>query len=289
MTPQPAFAGSPPLSSERPIAIVTGATSGIGRWIALGMARAGHHVIVIGRDRARGIATQTWIDQQVPRASTELLIADLSLLSETRNAGKRIAARYSRISVLINNAGVFESRPIATAEGHDRVLATNLLCPFVLTQVLLPLLVAGAPSRIINVGSSTSDRAQIDPDALVLGRRWAMRRAYSQSKLALMMTTFRLANRLRGTGVVANVVHPGLVATGLVRTGGLIGLVWRGLALTALTEEQGADTPLHAALAPELGSVSGIYLKGRRAVPPNRQALDPDLLERVWQATERLT
>ena len=277
------------MASERPIAIVTGATRGIGRWIALGMARAGHHVVVIGRDRARGIATQTWIDQQVPRASTELLIADLSLLSETRDAGKRIAARYSHISVLINNAGVFEARPIATAEGHDRVLATNLLCPFVLTQMLLPLLVAGAPSRIINMGSSTSDRAQIDPDALVLGRRWAMRRAYSQSKLALMMTTFRLANQLRGTGVVANVVHPGLVATGLVRTGGLIGLVWRGLALTALTEEQGADTPLHAALAPELGSVSGIYLKGRQAVPPNRRALDPNLLERVWQATERLT
>ncbi|GEP59897.1 short-chain dehydrogenase [Reyranella soli] len=253
------------------------------------MARAGHHVVVIGRDRARGIATQTWIDQQVPQARTELLIADLSLLSETRNAGRRIADRYSRISVLINNAGVFEPRPIATEEGHDRVLATNLLCPFVLTQVLLPLLVAGAPSRIINIGSSTSDRAQIDPDALVLGRRWAMRRAYSQSKLALMMTTFRLANRLRGTGVVANVVHPGLVATGLVRTGGLIGLVWRGLALTALTEEQGADTALHAALAPELGSVTGIYLKNRRATAPNRQALDPGLLERVWQATERLT
>ena len=276
-------------AGERPIAVVTGATGGIGRWIAHGMARAGHDVILIGRDRARGVAAQTWIDRQVPGAETELLIADLSLLSETRDVGQRIAARHSRISVLINNAGVFEARPIATAEGHDRVLATNLLCPFVLTQVLLPLLVAGAPSRIINIGSSTSDRAEIDPDNLVLGRRWTMRGAYSQSKLALMMTTFGLARRLEGTGVVANVVHPGLVATGLVRTGGLIGLVWRGLALTALTEEQGADTPLHAALAPELGSVSGLYLKERRAVPPNRRALDPDLVERVWQATARLT
>lgn len=281
-------ARSPP-SSEQALTIVTGATGGIGRWIALGMARAGHHVILIGRDRARGLATQTWIDRQMPRASTELLIADLSLLSETRKVGGLIAARHSRISVLINNAGVFDSRPVETAEGHDRVLATNLLSPFVLTQALLPLLVAGAPSRIVNVGSSTSDRARIDPDNLVLGRRWAMRRAYSQSKLALMMTTFTLADRLRGTGVVANVVHPGLVATGLVRTGGLIGLAWRGLALAALTEEQGAATPLHAALAPEFGSVSGIYLKDRRAVPPNRLALDPALRERVWRATERLT
>jgi NAD(P)-dependent dehydrogenase (short-subunit alcohol dehydrogenase family) len=282
--PQPAVP-----ECERPIAVITGATGGIGRWIALGMARAGYHVTLIGRDRARGKAAQAWINRNVPRASTELLIADLSLLSETRAVAELIAARHSRISVLINNAGVFESRPIATAEGHDSVLATNLLCPFVLTQVLLPSLVAGAPSRIVNIGSSTSDRARIDPDSLVLGRRWAMRRAYSQSKLALMMITFALASRLSGTGVVANVVHPGLVATGLVRAGGVIGLVWRSLALMALTEEQGADTPLHAALAPELASASGLYLKDRRAVPPNRRALNPDLVERVWQAVERLT
>ena len=282
--PQPAV-----LECERPIAVITGATGGIGRWIALGMARAGHHVTLIARDSARGMAAQAWINRNVPQASTELLIADLSLLSETRAVGELIVARHPRISVLINNAGVFESRPIATAEGHDRVLATNLLSPFVLTQVLLPSLVAGAPSRIVNIGSSTSDHARIDSDNLVLGRRWAMRRAYGQSKLALMMITFSLANRLKGTGVVANVVHPGLVATGLVRTGGVIGLVWRGLALMALTEEQGADTPLYAALSPKLASVSGLYLKGRRAVPPNRRALEPDLVERVWQATERLT
>jgi NAD(P)-dependent dehydrogenase (short-subunit alcohol dehydrogenase family) len=288
MAPRPASGDSPALVSERPVTVVTGATGGIGRWIALGMARAGHHVILIGRDRGRAMAARTWIDRQVPQASTELLIADLSLLSETRNAARDIAARYSRLSVLINNAGVFDSRPIATAEGHDRVLATNLLCPFVLTEELLPLLVAGAPSRIVNVGSSTSDHARIDPDNLVLGRRWTMRGAYSQSKLALMMTTFHLATRLKGTGVVANVVHPGLVASGLVRSGGVIGLVWRGLAFAALTEEQGAATPLHAALAPELAAASGLYLKDRRAVPPNPRALDPDLLERVWQATERL-
>ena len=274
---------------QRPIAIVTGATGGIGRWIALGMARAGHRVILIGRDPARGTAVQEWIDRQAPQAQTELLIADLSLLSQTRDVARCIAVRHPRISVLINNAGVFEARPIATAEGHDRVLATNLLSPFVLTQSLLPLLVAGAPARIVNVGSSTSDRAQIDPGRLVLGRHWAMQRAYAQSKLALMMVTFRLADRLKGTGVVANVVHPGLVATGLVKSGGVIGLAWRVLAFAARTEEQGAETPLYAALASELASVSGLYLKDRRAVPPNPRALDRDLAERVWQATERLT
>jgi NAD(P)-dependent dehydrogenase (short-subunit alcohol dehydrogenase family) len=246
-------------------------------------------VVLVGRDEARGRAAQSWISERLPRADTELFLADLSLLADTRAVGHHIVSRHARISLLINNAGIFDARPIATSEGHDRVLATNLLCPFVLTQVLLPALKAGAPSRIVNVGSSTSDRARIDPDDLVLGRRWTMVGAYSQSKLALMMTTFALAKRLDGTGVVANVVHPGLVASGLVRTGGLIGLAWRGLALTALTEEQGADTPLYAALSAELGSISGVYLKNRRAVSPNRRALDPALVERVWKATERLT
>jgi NAD(P)-dependent dehydrogenase (short-subunit alcohol dehydrogenase family) len=116
-----------------------------------------------------------------------------------------------------------------------------------------------------------------------------MVRAYGQSKLALMMTTFALAKRLEGTGVVANVVHPGLVATGLVRNGGIIGLVWRCMAPFALSGEQGADTALYAALASELATASGLYLKNRRAVRPNCRALDPVLVERVWTATERLT
>jgi NAD(P)-dependent dehydrogenase (short-subunit alcohol dehydrogenase family) len=272
----------------QPVAVVTGAMGGIGRWIAAGLARSGHHVVLVGRNRIRGEAAQRWIEREVVSASTELVIADLSLLSATREAGALVTSRHPRVSVLINNAGIFDATRAETAEGHERVLATNLLSPFVLTQVLLPVLLAGAPSRIIAVGSSTADRARIDPANLALGRHWTMQRAYSQSKLALMMTTFALAKRLEGTGVVANVVHPGLVATGLVRTGGVIGLVWRCLARFALTERQGADTPLYAALAPALATVSGAYLKDRRIVLPNPRALDLVLLERVWKATERL-
>jgi NAD(P)-dependent dehydrogenase (short-subunit alcohol dehydrogenase family) len=269
--------------------VVTGALGGIGRWIALELARAGRHVVLIGRDRARGQAVLAWIAAQVPHASLEFLAADLSLLSATRDAGNRILSRHPRIALLVNNAGIFDAAPITTAEGHERVLATNLLSPFVLTNLLLPALQAGAPARIVNVGSSTSDRAHIDPDHLELGARWDMQRAYGQSKLALMMTTFALARRLEGTHVTANIVHPGLVASGLVRTRGIIGLVWRGLALFALSEEQGADTPLYAALAPDLAGCSGVYLKRRQAVPPNRQALDPALVERVWMATQSLS
>jgi NAD(P)-dependent dehydrogenase (short-subunit alcohol dehydrogenase family) len=265
-----------------------GATGGIGRWIALGLARAGHHTILVGRDRARADAAQAWIAEHVPQATTEILIADLSLLAATRELGDAILARHPNIAVLINNAGIFDANRALTAEGHERVLATNLLSPFVLTRALLPALQAGAPSRIVTVGSSTSDSARIDPDRLALGARWTMVQAYGQSKLAAMMMTFAFARHLAGTGVVANVVHPGLVASGLVRTGGAIGFVWRCMAPFALSEEQGADTPLAAALAPEFANVSGLYLKSRRAVPPNPQARDPVLTERVWAATQRL-
>lgn len=270
------------------MAIVTGATGGIGRWIALGLARAGHHTILVGRDPARAQAAQDWIAERVPRASSEPMIADLSLLAATRALGETIAARHRKIAVLVNNAGIFDATRVVTAEGHERVLATNLLSPFVLTRALLPALMDGAPSQIVTVGSSTSDNAVIDPDGLVLGPRWTMVQAYGQSKLAAMMMTFAFARHLAGTGVVANVVHPGLVASGLVRTGGAIGFVWRCLAPFALSEEQGADTPLEAALAPEFAKPSGVYLRTRRAVPPNRQARDPVLVERVWAATQRL-
>jgi NAD(P)-dependent dehydrogenase (short-subunit alcohol dehydrogenase family) len=278
----------PAVETRRPIAVVTGGSGGIGRWIALGLARAGYHVVLIGRDRARGEAAQAWIARQTPQATTDLLIADLSVLAATRAAGRCVLSRYSKIAVLVNNAGVFDSEPVTTVEGHNRVLATNLLSPFVLTQMLLPALRAAAPARIVMIGSSMSDRTRISPDHLVLARRWTMVRAYSQSKLALMMITFALSRRLEGTGVVANVVHPGLVATGLVRTGGVIGIAWRCLARVALSEAQGADTPLYAALAPEFATLSGVYVKKRRVVRPNRQALDPGLVEEVWTATERL-
>ena len=270
------------------VAVVTGAAGGIGRWIALGLAQAGHRVVLIGRDQARGEAARTWIAGQSPGAQTELVLADLSSMAQTRAAGRAIAARHPSLAILVLNAGVFRTRREPTAEGHEMVVAVNHLSPFVLCDELDAALRAGAPSRIVTIGSSTSDRARIDPQNLELERGWNMVRAYSQSKLAVMMATFTRASHLAGSGVTANVVHPGTVGTGLVRAGGPIGLAWRLMALGTLTEQQGAATPLHAALAPGLSDVTGQYFKARGSVEPNRRARDPDLLARVWTATERL-
>lgn len=269
-------------------AVVTGGAGGIGRWIALGLVRAGHRVVLVGRDPERGEAARSWIAQQAPGAVTELALCDLSSLAATRTLGQGIAARHGQVSLLVNNAGVFRARRERTAEGHETVLAVNHLAPFVLTQVLGGALRAGAPSRIVNVGSSMSDHARVRPDDLELERGWGMVRAYGQSKLALMMTTFEWARRLEGSGVTANVVHPGMVATGLVRSPGVIGLAWGAMARFILTEEQGADTPVHVATAPEFAAVTGAYVKRRTQVAPNRRAEDAALRARVWDATVRL-
>ncbi len=275
--------------AENSVAVVTGATGGIGKWIALGLARAGHHVVLTGRDPGRGHAAEAWINAQAPKATTELHLVDLSSLAATRELGKVLVERHSQISVLVNNAGVFLHRREVTPEGHEKVLATNHLSPFLLSNALEPALRACGAARIVTVGSDTSDKARIDPGNLELQRGWNYLRAYRRAKLAQMMTTFVLAERLAGTGVTANVVHPGAVATGLVRAPGLIGLSWKIMAPFLLTEQQGADTPLYAAGSPELASMTGKYLKKRVAVAPNRLAADAALRQEIWAETERLT
>lgn len=270
------------------VAVVTGATGGIGRWIALGLMRAGYHVVMVCRDPERSSALADWICTHEPGARFAIKHADLRSLQATRDIALEIAREYPRIEVLVNNAGMFSARRERTIEGFDVVLALNHLAPHVLSHTLEPALRAGAPSRIVNIGSSTSDRASINAANLELNRGWGMVRSYSRSKLAMMMSTFVLAERLRGTGVVANVVHPGTVATGLIRERGLIGLAWRAMAPFLRTEEQGASSPLHAALSIEWAAITGAYMKDRVAVPPNRRARDPELMAAVDAETWRL-
>lgn len=274
------------MTAPRAVAVVTGATGGIGRFIALGLARAGMHVVVVGRDAGRGAAALALVRERVAGASVELMLADLSSMAETRALGARIVAAHPAVSVLVNNAGVFRARRGETAEGHEMVLAVNHLSPFVLTRALVPVLGAGA--RVVTVGSDASERAGIDPDDLELKRGWNLWRAYARSKLAVTMQTFEWARRLHGQGVTVNVVHPGFVATGIVRTPGIIGVAWKVLRLAGRTEEQGAETPLHAALDAGLAGVTGAYFKDKAAAAPNRLALDRGLVGRVWAATERL-
>ena len=168
------------------------------------------------------------------------------------------------------------------------ILAVNHLAPFVLTNALEPALRAGAPSRVVNVGSRASDRATVHVDDLEGARSYNPLVAYGRSKLALMMASFERARRLQGTGVAVNVVHPGVVATSFGALPGPIGWAWRLGQPFMISPQQGADTPLHLALSPQVEGVTGGYWKRRRQARPNRQALDAALVRQLWRETERL-
>ncbi len=244
--------------------------------------------MLIGRDPDRLADTVGWIADQVPGGPIRTVLADLSSLAQTRRAASEVAELAPSLDLLVNNAGVLSPRRTETAEGHELTLAVNHLSPFVLTEALLPALATAGRARVVTVGSSSSDMAAIDPDDLELRRGWFMTRAYARSKLASLMTALEIAPTLQVSGVFLNVVHPGLVATSLVRGGGPAQLAWQALGLVAFTPRQGAETPLRAALAPELDGVSGRYLKPRGTATPNRRALDPALRARVLAATRAL-
>ena len=270
------------------VAVVTGANRGIGRWIALGLAATGHHVVMLVRDPAAGEAARRWIAQGCPGASTELLIADLSTIAATRAAAAAIVAAHPAVAVLVNNAGMFSAHRRETADGHEQVLAVNHLAPFVLTRGLEGALRAGAPSRVVNIGSAASDRTGIDLDDLQSRRRWSIWGTYARSKLALMMASFEWARRLQGTGVTVNVVHPGLVRTDLGSVPGPAGWGWKLVAAFGISEQEGADTPLFTAVSPRAAGQTGLYWKKRVPARPNRRALDPAICARLWRATEEL-
>lgn len=272
---------------DQKTAVVTGATSGIGQWIALGMARAGYHTILVARDAARGEATRSWIVGQARGASTALVVADLSSLAQTRAAGAKIAAAHPRVDVLVNNAGLITPKRTVTAEGHEMILAVNHLAPYVLTEALQSALQDADAARVVNVGSTASDRATLSVDDLELDHGWNPMRAYGRSKLAIMMATFEWARRL--PGVAVNVVHPGVVATKIGAVPGVIGLGWALLRPFMIGVEQGADTPLHVALSPQVEGVTGTYFKKRLPARPNRQALNRLVTARLWTETARLT
>jgi NAD(P)-dependent dehydrogenase (short-subunit alcohol dehydrogenase family) len=275
------------------IALVTGATHGIGIWTALGLAQQGYAVGIVARDRTRGAAMRSWLAERAPSGQVDLFLADLSSLAEVRRLADEVKQRYPRLDLLVNNAGLARDKRELTPDGFERILAVNHLAPFLLTLELLDLIRKSAPARIVNVGSEASDRAVLDLDNLQSEQRFSIMGAYGQSKLAIMMATFELARRLEGSGVTVNVVHPGVVATNIFDLGGWKGGLVRSLMplirLFLLSPEQGARTTLHVATAPELAGVTGRYFKNSQEAAHNPVADDRALSAALWDRSLALT
>ena len=267
--------------------VATGATSGIGEAAVVALAALGARIVIVARDEARAEATMRKIEAKAPGLGHRVHLADLSRMSETRKAGAAIAASETRVDVLINNAGALFSRRRVTPEGLELTFALNHMAYFVLTEALRGKLVASAPARIVSTSSTAHERASLDFNDLQSATGYTGFKAYGRSKLANILFTRELARRLAGTGVTANCLHPGVVATRFgSSSGGMVGLVIPFLRPLFISAEQGADTIVYLASSPEVASTTGAYFAKRRIVEPSAAARDEEAARRLWQASE---
>jgi NAD(P)-dependent dehydrogenase (short-subunit alcohol dehydrogenase family) len=271
------------------VVVITGATSGIGRIAAAELAAQGARMVLVARDRGRAEATLAQLRVRGPNVAHRAHIADLSQLAEMKRVGAEIAAAEPRIDVLINNAGnIFGTRGL-TADGLERTFATNHVAYFVLTQVLRDRLIAAAPARIVNTASAAHLGQALDFTDLQFANGYRPQAAYGRSKLCNILFTRALAHRVAGTGVSANCLHPGFVATNLgQRSGGVFGAVVRMAMLFAGRAERGAKTIVYLASSPEVADVSGGYFADGRPATPSVQAQDDASAEQLWAETARL-
>ncbi len=274
------------------VCVVTGANSGIGKETALGLAQLGATVVLVCRSRERGAAALAEIKQRSGNDSVALLVADLSSQRQVRWVVVAFRQEFDRIDVLINNAAVAQRKRAVTEDGVELTFAVNHLAPFLLTNLLLDRLKSSAPARVVTVSSAAHKDAAINFADLQSEQRYAAFGfgAYSQSKLANVLFTYELARRLQGTGVTANCLHPGVVATAIFRDTPL----WlrAGLALARpfiLGAAQGADTVLYLAAAPEVAAVSGRYFEKRKPVQSSPCSYDTEVARRLWAVSEALT
>jgi NAD(P)-dependent dehydrogenase (short-subunit alcohol dehydrogenase family) len=271
--------------------VVTGATSGIGLAAAEVLAAKGATLALVGRDPARGEATLARLRAAAPGVQATMHYANLLRMSEVRRLGAELLAAYPRIDVLVNNAGALFRERAVTEDGLERTLALNHMAYFLLTGLLRERLAASAPARVVSVASRAHQRASgLDLDDLNLERRYDGWTAYCRSKLANILFTRELARRLAGTGVTANCLHPGFVASrfgdnnrGAFRWG--IGLAKR---LFAISEARGAETIVYLASDAGVAATTGGYFADSRPATPSAAARDDQTAARLWELSAKL-
>ena len=273
--------------------VITGANSGVGKATAVARAAAGARTVMTARDESRGRQAQEDVKRASGSDRVDLVVFDLADLASVREGARRLLDAYERIHVLVNNAGLVLSHRAVTTDGFEATFATNHLGPFLLTRELTDRLKESAPARVVTVASTAhrSARRGLDFDDLQSERRYAGMRAYGRSKLANILFTNELARRLAGSGVTANSLHPGTVATGFARDHDASGLLAFGVKVIkpfVLTPERGARTSVYLASSPEVEGVTGHYFIKCRARRPSAAARDEAAAARLWSVSEEL-
>ena len=267
------------------VVMVTGANAGMGKEISLALAGMGATVVMVSRDRARGEAARTEVESKSGNPHLELMLADLSSQKSIRHLVAEFEAAHDRLHVLVNNAGITLAKRTETEDGIEAVFATNHLAAFLLTNLLLPVLKASAPSRVVTVSSAAHSMGKIDFDDLQSVRGYGEIRAYNASKLANVLFTYELARRLAGTGVTANVVEPGFVKTNL-----RVPFPFSLFSLMRGSASNGARPTVFLASSPEVEGVSGTFFSQKSvATKSSRVSYDDEAARRLWTVSSELT
>jgi NAD(P)-dependent dehydrogenase (short-subunit alcohol dehydrogenase family) len=275
------------------VCLVTGSSSGIGKVTARELANMGATVVMVCRNRAKGEAAQAEIKEESSNDQVDLIVADLSELSQIRRVANEFKQKYAQLHVLINNAGGVNNEHKVTTDGLEFTFATNYLAPFLLTQQLLDVLKASAPARIVNVSSMGHTLGTIDFADLQGARKYNAVKAYSQSKLAQISFTYELADQLKGTGVTVNALHPGAVNSNFNNgTKGFLHVIGTLLyRIIGIDAEKGAQTTLYVATSPEVEGVSGKYFsqsKRGKETPSSQRSYDVAIRRRLWEVSQEL-
>jgi len=278
-------------SMQGKICMVTGANSGIGKATALELAQMGATVVMVCRDRARGEEARREITTKSRKNAVDLLQADLSSQQSIRQLVENFQHRYTHLHVLINNAGAaFPGRRRETVDGLEMTFAVNYLAPFLLTNLLLDVLKASAPARIVNVSSAAHKSGYIQLDDLQAEKLYRPMRTYPQAKLAVVLFTYELARRLQGTEVTANCLHPGFVATNFAQSDGgpAVRLLVKVLGSFGTSPQEGAKTSIYLASSPEVEGITGQYFV--KSIPRRSAAIsyDESLQRQLWEQSAKL-
>jgi NAD(P)-dependent dehydrogenase (short-subunit alcohol dehydrogenase family) len=275
------------------ICMVTGATSGIGKATAMGLAKMGASIVLVGRDRERGEAARDEIRNLSRNPKVDLLLADLSSQAAIRQLVVDYKAQYTQLHVLVNNAGVAPIKRMVTVDGIETTFAINYLAPFLLTNLLLDTIKGSAPARIVNVAGDFHRKATIHFDDLMSEKEYNNLQANNQAKLALILFTYELARRLTGTNVTVNCLHPGAVATDAPlkdpNLSSFSRLMYKLVRLFFLSPEKGAETSIFLASSPDVEGVTGKYFIKKLEVASSPESYNQEIAERLWEESTKLT
>src|SRR5713101_7920780 len=268
------------------VCLVTGGNSGIGKETALGLAKLGARVVIVSRDNEKGEAAVSEIKRKSGNENVDLLVADLSSIESVRELARRFLEKYSKLHVLVNNAGIYLPKRVVTADGFEAVFATNHLGHFLLTNLLLERLKASAPSRIINVTSDAHKGAEIDFEDLMQEKKYSAFKAYHQSKLANVLFTYQLSKLLEGTGVTVNCLHPVVVRTGFGKdVTGLMSILVRVGSPFMMSPDKSARAAIYLATSPELEGVTSKYFSRGEEERSSTESYDAASAERLWNVS----